>query len=82
MRGSRSKPTGKSQLQSVSVPIHKQQKGKAPVGQEAKSAQDDGEDDELGDTGGGPPGSTAKSSQKTSKAAKSNSSRRKSVRKR
>lgn len=82
MRGTRSKPKGKSQLQSVSVPVSRTRKGKASTGE-----LDQGDDDELGneeqDEGGkGTPTKAFKGAQNASKAANNKSNRRKSVRRR
>lgn len=82
MRGTRSKPKGKSQLQSVSVPVSRTRKGKA-----SKVQLDQGDDDELGnevkDEGGmGTPTKAFKGAQNASKAATSKSNRRESVRRR
>jgi hypothetical protein len=82
VRGTRSKPKGKSQLQSVSVPVSRTRRGKAPTGE-----LDQGDDDELGneekDEGGkGTPTKASKGVQNASKAANSKSNRRKSVRRR
>jgi len=82
VRNTRSKPKGKSQLQSVSVPVSRTRRGKAPTGE-----LDQGDDDELGneekDEGGkGTPTKGSKGAQNTSKAVKSKNNRRKSVRRR
>ncbi len=82
MRGNRSKPKGKSQLQSVSVPVSRTRRGKAPTG-----VLDQGDDDELGNEekhegGKGTPTKASKGVHNASRAANSKSNRRKSVRRR
>lgn len=82
MRGTRSKPKGKSHLQSVSVPVPRTRRGKASTVE-----LDQGDDDELGkevkDEGGmGTPTKAFKGTQNASKAAISKSNKRGSVRRR
>ena len=81
-RSTRSRPTGKSQLQSVLVPLPKTRKGKATPDEVERS-----QDDELGDGENeeGPRSATKnifKGAQNVSKSTGSKSSRRKSVRRR
>ena len=82
VRGRRAKPTGKSQLQSVSVPVTRTRRGEAPTDELEKGDEDKAGETEKDDWGRDTPANASKAAQNVSKAAKSKSNRRKSVRRR